>query len=187
MEKRSKKLLLFVVWVRTEGVMQMPVDQQTYRSAMARLGAAVNVITTADGTVRDGFTASAVCSVTDTPPTLLVCINRSSRSRPRFVQGSPVCVNVLASDQRGISDAFSGKLDPEHKFAFGCWDILQTGAPVLCGAAVSFDCRLASEIDVGTHSVLFCEVEATRMGAPGKSLMYLDRTYHELPYQIDVI
>ncbi len=56
-----------------------PTDaQKAFRQAMAHLGAAVNVITTAGPHGRCGITASAVCSVTDTPPTLLVCLNRSS-------------------------------------------------------------------------------------------------------------
>ena len=38
----------------------MPVDKQGYRDAMARFGAAVNVITTDGPGGRAGFTASAV-------------------------------------------------------------------------------------------------------------------------------
>ena len=44
------------------------VDQQTFRDAMSCMGAAVNIITTDGPAGRAGFTASAVCSVTDTPP-----------------------------------------------------------------------------------------------------------------------
>ena len=50
----------------------MAMEKQAYREAMARLGAAVNVITTDGPGGRAGFTASAVCSVTDSPPTLLI-------------------------------------------------------------------------------------------------------------------
>ena len=56
------------------------VDQQTFRDAMSCMGAAVNIITTDGPAGRAGFTASAVCSVTDTPPTLLVCLNRGRPS-----------------------------------------------------------------------------------------------------------
>lgn len=42
------------------------VDQQTFRDAMSCMGAAVNIITTDGPAGRAGFTASAVCSVTDT-------------------------------------------------------------------------------------------------------------------------
>ncbi len=54
------------------------VASQDYRDAMACLGAAVNIVTTDGRAGRAGFTASAVCSVTDNPPTLLVCMNRGS-------------------------------------------------------------------------------------------------------------
>lgn len=53
-------------------------DKQSFRDAMAHVGAAVNIITTDGPAGRAGFTASAVCSVTDAPPTLLVCLNRSA-------------------------------------------------------------------------------------------------------------
>jgi hypothetical protein len=42
-------------------------DKQSFRDAMAQVGAAVNIITTDGPAGRAGFTASAVCSVTDTP------------------------------------------------------------------------------------------------------------------------
>ncbi len=58
------------------------VDQQTFRDAMSCMGAAVNIITTDGPAGRAGFTASAVCSVTDTPPTLLVCLNRGASVWP---------------------------------------------------------------------------------------------------------
>ena len=60
------------------------VDQATFRNGISRLGTAVNVVTTTVGDKRYGFTASAVCSVSDTPGTLLVCINRASASFQAF-------------------------------------------------------------------------------------------------------
>ena len=56
----------------------LEMDQQSFRNGMSNLGAAVNVITTQGIAGQAGFTASAVCSVTDSPPTLLVCLNRSA-------------------------------------------------------------------------------------------------------------
>ncbi len=49
-------------------------SKEAFREGMSRLGAAVNIITTDGPAGRAGFTASAVCSVTDSPPTLLVCL-----------------------------------------------------------------------------------------------------------------
>ena len=77
----------------------MPVEKQAYREAMARLGAAVNVITTDGPGGRAGFTASAVTSVTDTPPTLLVCANRANDSYPAMKENGVLCVNTLTPAQ----------------------------------------------------------------------------------------
>jgi flavin reductase len=114
-----------------------------YRDAMARLGAAVNVITT--GTLENpvGFTASAVCSVTDTPPTLLVCLNRASRVREFFHVGAPLCVNVLSASQEELSGHFASANSMEERFALGHWDTLSTGAPALKEAVATFDCLIS--------------------------------------------
>lgn len=160
----------------------MSVDGQIFREAMARLGAAVTVVTT--GTLENpvGFTASAVCSVTDDPPTLLVCLKRSSRAREAFHEGSPMCVNVLASAQQDLSNRFAGPLENIERFAAGHWTTLETGAPALEEAVSSIDCILDRIVEVGTHSVLFGKVQAIRLGNPAAALVYFNRAYHHLPH-----
>ena len=73
------------------------IDQATFRQGMSNLGAAVNVITTDGAAGQAGFTASAVCSVTDSPPTLLVCLNRSASVFETFKCNQVLCVNTLAA------------------------------------------------------------------------------------------
>ncbi|MGY4533704.1 flavin reductase [Pseudomonas sp. TE3786] len=151
-----------------------------YRDAMARLGAAVNVITTDGPGGRAGFTASAVCSVTDEPPTLLVCLNRGASVYDSFRANGVVAVNVLAHGQQALSNLFGGKTPIDERFAAGQWHQQVTGAPLLDGALVAFDCRVINSSPVGTHDILFCEVLAIRHGEQGKGLMYFERAYHPL-------
>jgi flavin reductase len=159
----------------------MPISRDEFRDAMARLGAAVSIVTTDGAAGRAGFTASAVCSVTDDPPTLLVCLNRASRGNGLFRANGVLCVNTLAAGCRALSDAFAGRggLDTDSRFALGRWNTLTTGAPVLQDAAVvAFDCRIADVLEKGTHSVLFAEIEAIRHGAGGGALIWYGRGYH---------
>lgn len=159
----------------------MAVQKQEFREAMSRLGAAVNVVTTDGAAGRTGFTASAVCSVTDDPPTLLVCVNRSSKGNALFKANGVLCVNTLASEFGAISDAFAGKVEAEGRFDLVQWSTLATGAPVLHEAAlVAFDCRITEVLEKGTHSVLFAEVEAIRCGKTGRALIYYGRGYHPI-------
>lgn len=157
----------------------MVVPRQAYREAMARFGAAVSVVTTDGPAGRFGFTASAVCSVTDDPPTLLVCVNRKNESHPAVMANGVVCVNTLAADQEAISTLFGGKvLDQLARFEGGNWHTLETGAPVLDGAVVAFDCRVVQVTEIGTHSVIFCNVVALQHGPAHDGLIYFGRGYH---------
>lgn len=151
-----------------------------YRNAMARLGAAVNIITTDGPAGRAGFTASAVCSVTDEPPMLLVCLNRSASVYPAFKANGVLCVNVLAAGHQTLSTLFGGKTPMDERFAAGNWSRNTTGSPMLDDAAVSFDCRVLHATHAGTHDVLFCEAVAIAIGGAAQGLIYFDRRYHEI-------
>ena len=164
------------------------VERKVYRDAMTRLGAAVNVVTTNGPSGRVGFTASAVCSVTDDPPTLLVCMNRGSEHNVNFKENGVLCVNTLTAAQQELSPVFGGQtdVDVEGRFAGATWGVLSSGSPVLHGAAASFDCRIVQITEVGTHSVFFCEVDAVE-AAPGyEGLIYFGRAYHHIKVQAGV-
>lgn len=157
-----------------------PSAKQLFRDGMARLGAAVNIVTTDGPAGRAGFTASAVCSVTDAPPTLLVCLNRSASVYETFRANGVLCVNTLATGHEGISQLFGGKTPMDERFSAGNWRSLTTGAPVLEDAVASFDCRVNEIVESGTHDVLFCSVLAIEINTTRDALVYFARRYHGL-------
>jgi flavin reductase len=157
-------------------------DTQLYREAMARLGASVNIITTGGAAGRHGFTASAVCSVTDAPATLLVCMNRGVSSMESFAGNGVLGVNVLTGVHRELSGVFASRsYTMEQRFAAGSWQTRVTGSPLLEGASAAFDCTIAEWKDVGTHRVMFCTVLDVVLGADPQALIYFQRAYHCLP------
>ena len=158
-------------------------DKNSYREAMSRLGAAVNIITTHGPDGDNGFTASAVCSVTDDPATILVCMNRNSSQYEIFKAAGIFCVNILTPDQEALSPVFAGKLTMAERFTHGEWLRLATGAPVLEHAAAALDCTVSQMVDVGTHSVIFGAVQAIHLGPSGDGLIYHGRAYHKISVQ----
>ena len=157
-------------------------DRTRFREAMARMGAAVNIITTSGPDGDTGITVSAVCSVTDDPATLLVCINRSSRQYDIFKNAGIICINVLAPEHEELSPIFAGKgdLPMPQRFALAKWLRLTTGAPVLESSAAGLDCIVSQTVDVGTHTVFFCAVQAIHLGSSSAGLGYHGRAYHQL-------
>jgi flavin reductase len=160
----------------------MPVSRQDFRDAMARLGAAVNIVTSDGPAGRAGLTASAVCAVTDDPPTLLVCVNTATGFDQLFATNGVLCVNTLAAGQDALSSLFGGfiEADMPARFAAGEWTTLATGAPVLRGALETFDARVTDVIRKGTHAVVFAEVEAVRHGAGTEALFWYGRGYRRV-------
>lgn len=161
----------------------MSVTRQEFRDAMARLGAAVTIVTTDGPAGLGGMTVSAVCSVTDDPPMLLVCLNRGSTQNRLFKDNGVLCVNSLAPGQEGLSARFAGRsadTDMAERFSHASWGLLATGAPALDGCTVSFDCRIVDVVERGTHSVIFAEVEAVRQGAASRGLIWFSRDYHPI-------
>ena len=155
------------------------VDPAVFREAMSRLGAAVHVITTAGPAGKAGTTATAVCSVTDAPPTLLVCLNRRSQTNPIVLHNGVFCINTLGHGGAEIADLFAGRTGVQgaDRFATGDWTVLATGSPVLTAASMAFDCRINEVRSVGSHNVLFGAVEMVRLGPSGPVLVYHEREY----------
>jgi flavin reductase len=158
------------------------ISTQMFRDGMARLGSSVNVITSDGPSGRLGFTATSVCSLSDSPPSLIVCMNRSSTQNVLFKANGVLCVNVLAPEHRDLSAAFAGvgRLDSDRRFAIGAWSSLKTGAPVLEGAVAAFDCRIKDHVEASTHTILICDVVGLSMADTSSSLIYFMREYHRL-------
>jgi flavin reductase len=158
------------------------VTREDYRNGMARLATAVNIVASDGVAGLGGFTASAVCSVTDDPPTLLVCLNMSSRQNDLVRANGVLCINTLSAEQTDIARAFSDRdLTVAERFSAADWTSFSSGAPVLEGALASFDCRIVERLERGSHAVLFCEVLAVRLGGGGDALAYFDRAFRRLP------
>jgi flavin reductase len=153
------------------------VDRDAFRNGVSRLGTAVSVVTTRSGGIRYGFTASAVCSVSDTPGTLLVCVNRASASFPAFENARHFCVNTLMPGHEEISNVFGGRMPTADRFAHGEWAEGVTGVPVLANASVSFECELTNAVDEATHRILFGRVIAVRENQDPGTLLYCMRRY----------
>ncbi len=156
------------------------VDSTQFKNAMARLTSAVHVVTTDGEAGKHGFTASAVCSVTDNPPTLLVCMNTQTYTYPAFVQNGVLSVNLLAHHQELLSNTFASKMTSKERFAVGHWSSLVTGSPILAEALVNFDCQIEEVKEVGTHGIFICRVLAiAELNASAyQGLVYFNRGYY---------
>ena len=152
---------------------EIAVDAAGFRAAMRELAGGVTIIT-ADGPAGPrGLTATAVCSVSAEPPTLLVCVNRASEGHAAIRAAGAFCVNVTAAEHRPLAEHFAGRggVRGAERFRLGRWGVLATGAPVLDDALSAFDCRVVQTIDHGTHTVFLGAVLAARTAGPQRAAL----------------
>jgi flavin reductase (DIM6/NTAB) family NADH-FMN oxidoreductase RutF len=150
-------------------------DPVAFRAGMRAVPGAVAIIATGAAGARSGMTATAVCSLSDAPPMLLVCVNASASSHPVIRARGHFTVNLLAESQSDIAARFAGAggVKGEDRFALGDWSMLETGAPVLRDAMVGFDCDLVAEHVHATHSIFVGAVRAVVSRADAPPLLYL--------------
>jgi flavin reductase (NADH)/cob(II)yrinic acid a,c-diamide reductase len=167
-----------------------PIDQLTddFRQAMRQLAATVNIITAGEGATRRGLTATAVCSMSLTPPSMLICVNRFGEANKAITAAGNFCVNILADDQREIAMRFAGQTGTpgEDKFAPYDWTRLTTGAPALDHAMANLDCEIASVSETESHSVFIGKVVAIRFGPQTSPLLHYNRNFFTLANQTEL-
>jgi flavin reductase len=157
-----------------------PVDAEQFKAGMRALAGAVNIITSMNSGHRYGMTATAVCSASAEPPTVLACVNKLATTHGAVMKSKAFCVNVLRAEDWELSTTFSGGQSGEARFKSRDWTRLATGSPVLIDALVSFDCRVVKQMSHGTHTIFLGEVEQVTLGKKGKPLLYSEGQYAKL-------
>lgn len=135
-----------------------------FRQAMSRWATGVTVIGTSHDGRNGGLVASSFTSVSADPPTVLVCVDRRSRTLPLLEASGSFSVNVLSSDQEEVFRVFAGMAgDVADKFVAADTPVITavTGAPILARALAWFDCRTVAMHPGGqSHLIMVGEVES---------------------------
>lgn len=158
----------------------MSIDAAAFKKGMRHLAASVTLITTRHNNLRSGLTATAVCSVSADPPQILVCVNKTASAHDPIGEAGLFCVNILSPQHRKIAERFAGMdgVEGDERFHdMGEWSNLTTGAPVLQGCPVSFDCKLVTKLSAGTHTIYIGQIVDIALDAAAVPLVYADGNF----------
>lgn len=149
-------------------------DAQTYRDLMRHQAGAVTLIATGKHGERTGLIATAVCSLTDTPPTLLICVNEKASAHDLIAENGSFSVNLLSPSNKELVRVFTGQtgLAGEARFDDALWQTMSTGAPCLKNALATFDCEVTDTKKVSTHTIYIAEVRDGRCREEEDPLVY---------------
>jgi flavin reductase (DIM6/NTAB) family NADH-FMN oxidoreductase RutF len=142
-----------------------------FRAALGMFATGVTIVTARAANGRlVGLTANSFNSVSLHPPLVLWSLSHAAASMAVFRHGSHYAVNVLAADQRELAQRFATKgID---RWAGVDYTEGHGGAPLLAGAAATFECFNRSRYDEGDHVIFVGEVERCSHRAGASPLLY---------------
>jgi flavin reductase (DIM6/NTAB) family NADH-FMN oxidoreductase RutF len=129
-----------------------------FRSALGMFATGVTIVTARTGSGDlVGLTANSFNSVSLEPPLVLWSLSRSAASMVALSSGSHYAINILAADQKELAERFASKR--EDRWSDVVFSEGICGAPLLTGAAASFECFNRSRYEEGDHVIFVGEVE----------------------------
>lgn len=155
------------------------VDAAKYRDVIRHLAAGVTIITSSLAGEPVGLTATAVCSVSASPPLLLISLNAASRTAQGVAETGRFAVHLLPHRGRKYAEQFASRGSHFESIQFTRHSTV--GVPVLTDVLGYFVCEVEQRNPAADHMVfvgrvLECEL---RDQAPDP-LLYFDRGYRRL-------
>ena len=146
-------------------------SQREFRASLAMFATGVTIVTarTAGGELL-GLTANSFNSVSLSPPLVLWSLSQAASTLAALSQGSHYAINILAADQKELAERFASKQGDRWQdvaFTDGI-----SGAPILTGAAASFECFNRSRYEEGDHVIFVGEVEHCSRQEGASPLLY---------------
>ncbi len=156
----------------------MPVSEVEFRNALSCFASGVNVVTTIDAAGGlHGLTVSAFCSVSLSPPLVLICIEKITASHFAFGESNAFVVNILNESQVNLSEHFATPFDDKFRDYVHRPGI--DGIPVIADALASLECRIKHAFDGGDHSIFVGLVENVVVNG-GNPLLYFQSQYRKI-------
>ncbi len=150
-----------------------------FRQAMRNVASAVYLITSRGPEGDAGMTATAACSLSFDPMSVLICVNRSASMMRTLEASGRFVLNILSSDDEAVATAFGSPAGRDDRFTAGDWYDLD-GLPALGSSLSSIACDIASTMDFGTHRVFAGAVRHVDNRAGLSELLYCNGGFRRL-------
>ena len=156
-------------------VQRAAVTSEEFRRACGRFATGITVASVLDAKgAPHGLTVSSFTSVSLDPPLILVCLGHEVSAIHHFRTATYFGINVLAEEQRALSDRFARK--GQDRFDGVPWQPGVTGVPLLPGVLAAIECAVHRIVPMGDHDILVGEMVHARVGE-GEPLLHFSGRY----------
>jgi flavin reductase (DIM6/NTAB) family NADH-FMN oxidoreductase RutF len=148
---------------------QLPTDDEGFADFVEGLNYTMFLVTTTDGTRRDGCLVGFATQTSIDPVQFLICLSRSNVTTRIAARNQYLAVHQIGPDQKALARLF-GEESGEwlDKFAQCEWADGPHGVPLLAGVPAWFVARVDDILDLGDHAgLLVVPVAAAGTRVPG--------------------
>lgn len=154
-------------------------QERQFRDCLGRFATGVTVVTCREpGGERAGITVNSLTSVSLDPQLILWNIARTSRAADAFVSAGEFVVNILAADQKALSEHFAQSERPRFKSVASTDSA--SGQPLLPDCIAWLHCQTDAIHEGGDHLIIVGEVTKVDLGRDTAPLLYFAGNYAEL-------
>ena len=146
------------------------IDADNFRSVLSRFATGITIVTARDGAgVDHGMTISAFCSVSLSPPLILICVDHTASMHELLLTHPSFGINILATSQEAYSRRFSTK--DSDRFDGISYTRGECGVALLGDALGHLECHMVQHHTAGDHTVFIAEVDRAE-ALDGRPLLY---------------
>lgn len=136
-----------------------PIDE-AFRASMRLVASSVSLVTARDDAGEwHGMAVTSAGSLSMTPPSMIVAVNRTASIHPVILHSGRFTLNLMDETHAALLEPFARSDMRDRRFAGDHWVEAGSSGPVLKGALCSHVCSVAETHEFGTHSVFFGTVD----------------------------
>lgn len=152
-------------------------DQEQFRNAMAHFPSGVTIVTATDARGRDfGLTLTAFCSISTSPPLVMISLDAASNTLPAVRECGGFTVNILCRGSEDLAQLFASKSERKFEGLPVARDYV--GGPILHPHSCAYMvCMTSQEILVADHVLFIGQVHSAAVLPERSPLLYGRRQF----------
>ena len=151
-------------------------SSQEFKIAMRKYAYSVSIVSnTSNEGINHAITISSFTSISIDPPSVLMCINKSSGIHKTLIIDSPFCINLLNEKQKEIAELCANPNKSDERFNNNKWT--KSNPPKLLEALVHLTCLVDRIIDYETHIIVIGIVNESNASNHHNTLIYKNQTF----------
>jgi flavin reductase ActVB len=159
------------------------VDAEAFKAAMRVLASGVVMVTARRDDQLYGLTISACCSISASPPRVLISLAQTASCLPAVLETRRFGLSILRAGQRPLAELGAVPGGPKEVDAFS--ESRDGTVTMIAGALAHLECSVDQTFTISDHELVIGNVEhaisvpAEELEAPGP-LLYFNRKFHTL-------